>query len=93
MNPLSSGRPAERAAGVQDVSYDTVDQRRAARVAALVGRDGHRAEVRLRARPRLGGAEAVGEVLPGFALDMERELLIQVALDAARSEQRARLQL
>ena len=31
-------------------------------------------------------------MLLGFALDMERELLIQVALDAARSEQRARPQ-
>ena len=83
------GRAAERATGVEDVSDQIVDERRAARVAALVGRDRHGAETGHRARSRLGGAEAVGEVLPGFAFEMERELLIQVALDAARSEQRA----
>ena len=86
------GRPAERATGVQDVSHHIVDERRATRVAALVGCDGHRAETGHRARPGLGGADAVGDVLLCFALDVKRQLLVQVALHAAWSQQRARPQ-
>ena len=86
------GCASERATGVTDVSHHAVDERRAARVAALVGGDSHRAEACHRARPSLGGAQTVGDMLLCFALDVKREFLIQVALHAVWSQQRARPQ-
>ena len=82
-------RAAERAERVDDVARQVVDDRGAARVAALVGGKRHRAETRERPRASVDGAQAGGDVLLRLALDMERELLVELAFDAARSHQRA----
>ena len=83
------GRAAERAERVEDVACQVVDETGAARVAALVGGQRHRAEARERPGASVGGAQTGGDVLLRLALDVERELLVELAFDAARSHQRA----
>ena len=59
----------------------------------MIGGQGCRAETGLRACPRGGRRYALVDQLPGFALDVELEFVIEFLLDAARPEQRARPQL
>ena len=59
----------------------------AARVAALVGRERHRTEAGARLRPRLGHAQAFGDELLCLPFDMEGELVVELAFDAAWREQ------
>jgi hypothetical protein len=83
------GRAAERAERVRDVAFQVVDETGAAHVAALVGGKRHRAEARERPGASVNGAQTGGDVLLHLALDMERELLVELAVDAVRSNQRA----
>ena len=65
----------------------------AARVATLVGSQRHRTEACERLRPCLGHGQAFGDELLCLAFDMEGELVVELALDAARREQGPRAQL
>ncbi len=87
------GGSTERTEGVQHVTHAPVDERGASLVTALVGGQWHGAEARERPVASVDGADAVVDLLPGFALDMERKLLVQLAFHAARSEQRAKAKL
>ena len=82
-------RAAERAERVPDVASQVVDDTGAASVATLVGGQRHRAEARERPGASIDGAQTGGDVLLRLALDVERELLVELAFDAARSHQRA----
>ena len=77
-------RAAERAERVRDVACQVVDETGAARVAALVGGKRHRAEARERPGASVDGAQTGGDVLLRLALDVERELLVELAFDAVR---------
>ena len=77
-------RAAERAERVEDVACQVIDEAGAASVATLVGGKRHRAEARARPRASVGGAQTGGDVLLRLALDVERELLVELAFDAAR---------
>ena len=83
----------ERAQGVEDVADRVVDEGGAARVATLVGRQRHRTEACERLRPRLGRGHAFGDELLGLPFEMEGELVVELAFDAARREQRPGAQL
>ena len=85
-------RAAERAERVEDVARQVIDEAGAAGVATLVGGKRHRAEARQRPGASVRGAQAVGDVLLRLAFDMERELLVELAFDPARSHQRANAQ-
>ena len=78
-------RAAERAERVRDVACQVVDETGAARVAALVGGQRHRAEACERPGASVDGAQTGGDVLLRLALDVERELIVELALDALRS--------
>ena len=77
------GRAAERAERVEDVARQVIDESGAASVATLVGGKRHRAEARERPGASVGGAQTGGDVLLRLALDVERELLVELAFDAA----------
>ena len=83
------GRAAERAERVEDVARQVIDESGAASVATLVGGKRHRAEARERPGASVGGAQAVGDVLLRLALDVERELLVELTFDPARGNPRA----
>ena len=85
-------RALERAQCVEDVPNRVVDEGGAARVATLVGSERHRTEACERLCPRLGSGHAFGDELPCLPFDMEGELLVELAFDAAGREQRARTQ-
>ena len=77
-----------------------IDDRRAeqalrtrARVTTLVGGQRHRTEARQGPCSGLGRGQAFGDELLGLPFEMEGELLVQFAFDAAPREQRARAQL
>ena len=75
-------RPLDRAERIQHVANRVVDERGAALVAAFVRGQRHRTEPLQRRRPRIGRAHALGDQLLRFALDVERELLVELALGA-----------
>ncbi len=83
------GRAAERAERVEDVARQGIDERGAASVATLVGGKWHRAEARERPGAGVRGVQAVREVLLRLALDVERQLFVELAFDPARRHQRA----
>ncbi len=77
------GSAAERAERVEDVARQVIDETGASRVATLVGGKRHRAEARDRPGASVDGTQAGGDVLLCLAFDMERELLVELAFDAA----------
>ena len=70
-----------------------VDERGAAGIAALVGGKGRGAEPGQGLRARDGGGQTAGDVLPCLPFEMKRELLAELAFDAARRDQRPDAQL
>ena len=62
----------ERAERIEDVAHAIVHECGAARIATLVGGQGHGAEARARPGASLGRAQAVCEVLLGLAFEVER---------------------
>ena len=58
-------------------------------VATPVGDERHRTEARDRPGASVNAAQARGDMLLRLALDMERELLVELAFDPVRSHQRA----
>jgi hypothetical protein len=85
-------RTTERAERVADVASQVVDDTRAASVATLVGGKRHRAEARDRPGASIDGAQTGGDVLLGLALDVERELLVELAFDTPGSGESAHAQ-
>ena len=77
----------ERAKRIDDVACQVVDDRGAARVAALVGGQGDRTETRDRPGASLDGTQTGGDLLLGLARDVERELLVELAFDAVGHDQ------
>ena len=85
-------RPPEGAQGVLDVTDCVVDECGPALVAAFVGGQRRRSEARLRPPARLSRGQAFVDQFLRLALDVERELIVQLLLDAVPPEQRARPQ-
>ena len=83
----------ERAQCVEDVPDRVVNEGGAACVATLVGSQGHRTEACVRLCPRVGPGHAFGDELLCLPFDMEGELVVELAFDAAWREQRTRAQL
>ena len=80
---------AERPERVEDVACQVIDETGATSVATLIGGQRHRAEARDRLGASVDGAQTGGDVLLRLALDVERELLVELAFDALGSHQRA----
>ena len=85
-------RAPEGAKGVVKVADGVVDERGAALVAAFVGGDGDRSEARPCLRARILGTHAFVDQLPGLALDVELQFVVEVALGAIGQEERASAQ-
>jgi hypothetical protein len=79
--------PAERATRVDDIARQVIDDSGAAHVAALVGGKGDRTKTRDRQGASLDGSQTGSDVLLGLARDVERELLLELAFDAAGNHQ------
>src|SRR5262245_43107994 len=73
----------ERAQREPNVMDGVVDERGAALVAAFVGNERCRPETRPRLCPCLIRRHALTDPLPGFALDLKPELVVQTRLDPA----------
>ena len=80
-------RAAERAERVEDVPHEGINQSGPAGVATLVGSERHRAEASQRPGACVCGAQARCDLLLRLSLDMERELLVEVAFDPAGRHQ------
>ncbi len=85
-------RAGERAERVEDVAREVIDEGDATGVTALIGSQRHRSEARARPAASLDRPQSCGDVLLRLALDMKREFLVELALDAAGSQQRANAQ-
>src|SRR6185436_13230256 len=77
---------------VLDVANGVVDDRGAALVAAAIGGQRRRSKARLRALARVRRRDAFIDQLSDLVLDVERELLVELALDAVGPEQRTQPQ-
>src|SRR5262249_32819205 len=73
-----------------DVARERLEEGDPAFVAALVGGEWHGAEAGEGALASLRGAQTLGDQFSRFTLDVERELFIELPLDRARPEQRAK---
>jgi len=82
-------RPAKRAQREAEVAPERLEERDPAFVSALVGGERNRAEPRQRPAPGFSSVHALSDVLPGFALDVERELIVELPFDPARCDQGA----
>ena len=82
-------RPAKRAQREAEVAPERLEEGDPAFVAALVGGERNRPEPRQRLAPGFSRVHTLCDVLPGFGLDMERELVVELPFDRARCDEGA----
>jgi hypothetical protein len=87
------GRTLESAERIEDVANRVIDEGGTALVAALVGSERHGPEACARLGAGLGRGHASRDELLRLPFDVEGELFVELAFDAASHEQRARAQL
>ncbi len=87
------GSAAEAAQPVEDIARRGVEERGAALVAALIGRERHGAKACPRLRAGLRSREAAFDERLRFAFQMEGELLVELPLHVAGGQQRSSAEL
>jgi len=80
----------KRPAGVPEVTRDVLKRRDAARVPAGLFDAGHGSEGPERRPPRLGWRHAGGDVLLHLLIDVGSQLPIEIPVEAALAEERAK---